>query len=137
MGTEITKSKISQELRDRAALLNLDVRHWQQVKFLNKSADAIDELNQHLSEQTASGMERGKKDQEEIKRLNRELEEVRKEAQDFAEGLLACRAGVSAAAQEKDKDVKMRKVENFTALMESLWMKAQYFIAKYPQKEGA
>jgi len=73
MGTEIAKSKISQELRDRAALLNLDVRHWQQVKFLNKAADAIDELNQRLIDQTASGMERVIKDQEEIKRLNREL----------------------------------------------------------------
>jgi len=55
METEITKSKISKELRERAswAIGNKNLE-----ATLIRGSNAIDELNQRLIDQTASGMER-------------------------------------------------------------------------------
>lgn len=76
MRTEITTSKISQELRNPYTQVE-----WPELKKL--AADAIDELNQRLIERAEAAMERGKKDQEEIRKLNLKLMKLYNVIKDF------------------------------------------------------
>jgi len=130
MEKEITKSKISQELYDQG-FANEELEIDSDIFY--RASTAIDELSQRLIDQTASGMERGKKDQEEIKRLNRELEVCKEVIEDLMEYV----------EQPPDSNCSCHLVAPCADCTDhsgirDILQTVNYLMAKpYPQKEGA